>query len=124
MRMTAGTTAPWSGILKQRSERSASGGPAPATRGNDRATARRDDHPGVTRPTLPPREGPTKGGTAVTGVDVGSPAQILPGACAMMRQTQGADREYWQVVGALNSSQYLPPTYAEGGTPVGTPPRA
>ena len=43
-----------------------------------------------TRSTPPLREGPMGGGTTLTGADVGPPAHILPSACAMMRQTQGA----------------------------------
>ena len=46
--------------------------------------------PAVTRPTPPPRGGPMGGETTLTGADVGPPAQIQPGAYAMMRQTQGA----------------------------------
>ena len=43
---------------EQRSERRASGGPAPATRGNDRAPARRDDRPRRDTPNTAPERGP------------------------------------------------------------------
>ena len=49
--------------------------------------------PAVKCPTLPPREGPMGTGTTLTGVDVGPQARIHPGARAMMRPTQGADRK-------------------------------
>ena len=72
------------------SERRASGGPATAARCSNRAVARRDDRPRRGTPDTAPRGGPTGGGTTPTGADVGPLTLIAPGACAMMRQTQGA----------------------------------